>query len=218
MAQQAAAAKLLGFPRLYAAASLKRDIPPSQGGEQRRFSAALCRGLIEASPRAREQALEHVMFSAALCRGLIEAGIWPTRSTGIPRCFPRLYAAASLKQLRQLSGRLRRQPFSAALCRGLIEARWPARSRRPGGRFSAALCRGLIEAPPAPAPRSSAARTFSAALCRGLIEAPTSTSWCVIRTPGFPRLYAAASLKLRPGQRRRHLALAVFRGFMPRPH
>ena len=37
-------------------------------------------------------------FSAALCRGLIEAGSeagWPALNRG---CFPRLYAAASLKR------------------------------------------------------------------------------------------------------------------------
>ena len=62
-----------GFPRLYAAASLKRR--PARSAQplpRRRFSAALCRGLIEAMPA----------------------------SGGTPRLamgFPRLYAAASLK-------------------------------------------------------------------------------------------------------------------------
>ena len=36
---------------------------------------------------------------------------------------------------------------------------------------------------------------FSAALCRGLIEAPLAGGRPVARTGGFPRLYAAASLK-----------------------
>ena len=38
------------------------------------------------------------MFSAALCRGLIEAGFVPIPSTSLPNRFPRLYAAASLKR------------------------------------------------------------------------------------------------------------------------
>ena len=37
-----------GFPRLYAAASLKRPIRPHQDDPTNTFSAALCRGLIEA--------------------------------------------------------------------------------------------------------------------------------------------------------------------------
>ena len=41
-------------------------------------------------------------FSAALCRGLIEA--WcPDMATEAPRRFPRLYAAASLKQAVRLA-------------------------------------------------------------------------------------------------------------------
>ena len=35
---------------------------------------------------------------------------------------------------------------------------------------------------------------------------------------GFPRLYAAASLKLRPDLRGGRDVGQVFRGFMPRPH
>ena len=36
--------------------------------------------------------------------------------------------------------------------------------------------------------------------------------------PGFPRLYAAASLKLPKQHSRQILIDEVFRGFMPRPH
>ena len=40
------------FPRLYAAASLKRDLPLDKRRWEEEFSAALCRGLIEApTPR-----------------------------------------------------------------------------------------------------------------------------------------------------------------------
>ena len=61
-------------------------------------------------------------FSAALCRGLIEA--WRGRPGGPDggSGFPRLYAAASLKP-DDIGLRLAEHgAFSAALCRGLIEA------------------------------------------------------------------------------------------------
>ena len=62
------------------------------------------------------------MFSAALCRGLIEASRSPRASSHEWRGFPRLYAAASLKQGGQPWGVCVQWAFSAALCRGLIEA------------------------------------------------------------------------------------------------
>ena len=59
---------------------------------------------------------------------------------------------------------------------------------------------------------------FSAALCRGLIEAGAVGYLLPIPTDGFPRLYAAASLKRRDRARRGPATYSVFRGFMPRPH
>ena len=111
----------MGFPRLYAAASLKPRRPRAHCWGDGAFSAALCRGLIEASAPARPG--------------------W-----GAGTRFPRLYAAASLKPsplavLGQMA-----VPFSAALCRGLIEALRIVERHIPGDLFSAALCRGLIEA------------------------------------------------------------------------
>ena len=61
------------------------------------FSAALCRGLIEAHPPAELVVGGVRQFSAALCRGLIEAASTGAARTSGRRCFPRLYAAASLK-------------------------------------------------------------------------------------------------------------------------
>ena len=107
--------------------------------------------------------------------------------------------------------------FSAALCRGLIEAAmtvWIAPDDNPP--FSAALCRGLIEASNS-AVRVRWAFEFSAALCRGLIEARTVSSLHMSKC-GFPRLYAAASLKLPKKESMGRIASLVFRGFMPRPH
>ena len=133
-------------------------------------------------------------FSAALCRGLIEACSSRRRSSIARPGFPRLYAAASLKPRVEEQAAHVPPGFSAALCRGLIEAQQAQRSD-PGGltRFSAALCRGLIEA---------------------LMARPLSHH----QHQGFPRLYAAASLK-RVARLACQAALGpVFRGFMPRPH
>ena len=159
-----------GFPRLYAAASLKLPSRLSRGGPRRPFSAALCRGLIEAPSSGTRSGRPTASFSAALCRGLIEApSAWRPRAT-----------SAS---------------FSAALCRGLIEApvfRSPAWGCTT---FSAALCRGLIEASVKASCGRRTAPRFSAALCRGLIEAGDLDHAPVREGDGFPRLYAAASLK-----------------------
>ena len=181
-------------------------------------------------------------FSAALCRGLIEAFHCFDISLRDNPSFPRLYAAASLKQFRRAreaierrlfsaalcrglieacAGRCDRRTasaFSAALCRGLIEAAWPSfLSGRWCGAFSAALCRGLIEAGSRKSAASSRA-SFSAALCRGLIEAIPVSDTVIPDTVGFPRLYAAASLKRRVRRHPSPDSAVVFRGFMPRPH
>ena len=168
-------------------------------------------------------------FSAALCRGLIEA-LSPSDAPKLSqRSFPRLYAAASLKPQLPAAEVPRARGFSAALCRGLIEAiPWRLMPLTPGWRFprlyaaaslklvaprssvpprilfSAALCRGLIEARHLQMIRSYWLIRFSAALCRGLIEA---IPWRLMPlTPGwrFPRLYAAASLKLDGARTGRH--------------
>ena len=137
------------FPRLYAAASLKRglrvvigrssqpisaalcrglieapDTTP-HGASAPRISAALCRGLIEAGAPAR-RGHRLTLISAALCRGLIEATHYGYRDTRYNWRFPRLYAAASLKHM-EITTRIRHEGrISAALCRGLIEARCSA--------------------------------------------------------------------------------------------
>ena len=132
--------------------------------------------------------------------------------------FPRLYAAASLK-LQPLGYRaLALHGFSAALCRGLIEAlRGELAAVLAAEAFSAALCRGLIEAEIARASNLSVS-PFSAALCRGLIEASRGSSRWYWKPMSFPRLYAAASLKLPRAEVFLGGGGSVFRGFMPRPH
>ena len=165
------------FPRLYAAASLKRSdvshsatIAASCAG----FSAALCRGLIEATSASADHRRPSTQpFSAALCRGLIEALPLPSRvnDPGLRERFPRLYAAASLKPTLGRCWWGLGHWFSAALCRGLIEAT-PRRRR---------FARGTVRFPRLYAAASlkrarmqhglPAGEVFSAALCRGLIEA-----------------------------------------------
>ena len=86
------------------------------------FSAALCRGLIEALVGDALPIGIPKGFSAALCRGLIEASGNGTIRRGSTSGFPRLYVAASLKRIRAAAGGDPATTFSAALCRGLIEA------------------------------------------------------------------------------------------------
>ena len=61
----------VGFPRLYAAASLKTRRLGMEPSMRVGFSAALCRGLIEDRRRGWRPP-RGLGFSAALCRGLIE--------------------------------------------------------------------------------------------------------------------------------------------------
>ena len=111
------------------------------------YSAALCRGLIEAAWLESSPGRELPAYSAALCRGLIEAdpnaGATSKVTMRIPRLYaaaslkletvslggsvsdsriPRLYAAASLKPIKSIIGFSPLFVYSAALCRGLIEA------------------------------------------------------------------------------------------------
>ena len=99
---------------------IEARVPRAIWWEMSAFSAALCRGLIEAGGNQRAL-LPYQRFSAALCRGLIEATkVHSTRPR--PRRFPRLYAAASLKRRHGYTPQRALESFSAALCRGLIEA------------------------------------------------------------------------------------------------
>ena len=61
------------IPRLYAAASLKHKKGPGPHRDNTMYSAALCRGLIEAMTTSAQSATSGEWYSAALCRGLIEA-------------------------------------------------------------------------------------------------------------------------------------------------
>ena len=84
------------IPRLYAAASLKLYTIASVPNDILSYSAALCRGLIEATSY-KLWWLVGILYSAALCRGLIEAPTKRRDTRGNWR-IPRLYAAASLKR------------------------------------------------------------------------------------------------------------------------
>ena len=207
-----------GFPRLYAAASLKRERHRGHVHGVARFSAALCRGLIEAARRRPLRPASSTRFSAALCRGLIEAVLDFEGRRGPRRRFPRLYAAASLKPLSEAGGMVVVTLFSAALCRGLIEAKSGAERGEHELRGFPRLYAAASLKRPVDDDGAQIRLRFSAALCRGLIEA---RRWRARRRHlrRFPRLYAAASLKpaRRVGQPA-YRAGQVFRGFMPRPH
>ena len=88
---------VLGIPRLYAAASLKRTGGRVDGPDVCRYSAALCRGLIEAffAPAIAflsRLCIPRLYAAASLKRGYIYRYVFLS-----PRGIPRLYAAASLK-------------------------------------------------------------------------------------------------------------------------
>ena len=110
------------FPRLYAAASLKQGQWREGRPRWTPFSAALCRGFIEASEWECPDAWLMREFSAALCRGFIEAASSRQKPANLWRRFPRLYAAASLKRALRATSDECFHEFSAALCRGFIEA------------------------------------------------------------------------------------------------
>ena len=112
----------LGFPRLYAAASLKRQLLTAAfglaiGGFPRLYAAASLK------PRG-ARGVRAVLFGFP--RLYAAASLKPARADDRDVAlggFPRLYAAASLKHHRILLPRPVVERFSAALCRGLIEAR-----------------------------------------------------------------------------------------------
>ena len=84
------------FPRLYVAASLKPLWSGGRPGEGESFSAALCRGLIEAStarspPTPPSGRFPRLYVAASLKRALVVTG------AEVVQRFPRLYVAASLK-------------------------------------------------------------------------------------------------------------------------
>ena len=185
---------VVGIPRLYAAASLKPPVPEIEAVMHRPYSAALCRGLIEAS-RAVKSSSRRLRYSAALCRGLIEASgppAWPMPSLG---SIPRLYAAASLKRADRRAGASRLASIPRLYAAASLKPDLGADGVRRESAYSAALCRGLIEAPellracfsgPRRIPRLYAA----ASLKLQHREPPSAVDH------GIPRLYAAASLKL----------------------
>ena len=203
------------FPRPCAAASLKRTGSSRRGRCATAFSAAMRRGLIEASRGRSACGRASPLFSAAMRRGLIEAALHRRGQVQHAPSFPRPCAAASLKLRDGAVRQVAPLGFSAAMRRGLIEAGIGPGSAPSRSVFSAAMRRGLIEAVcrtvraraarrfPRPCAAASLKRdadddpaqsgvAFSAAMRRGLIEARAPERSC-------------------PGT-------SVFRGHAPRPH
>ena len=131
-------------------------------------------------------------FSAALCRGLIEASCVPVTWIQATPGFPRLYAAASLKQVASRPASLRPVGFPRLYAAASLKLSRLPHTVRDDLRFP---------------------RLYAAASLKHFRPRPAS-----LRRRRFPRLYAAASLK-RPDPLHFYFACAkVFRGFMPRPH
>ena len=109
----------------------------------RRFSAALCRGLIEAMAPGGGPSPAPLGFPRLYAAASLKPARFRVLGARHVEGFPRLYAAASLKQDR--AGAVPWWPvgFSAALCRGLIEALLMA--SRP--QLLAAVFRGFMPRP-----------------------------------------------------------------------
>ena len=109
------------FPRLYVAASLKPKYRDGRIFKGDWFSAALCRGLIEASTGRTTGPAAAPRFPRLYVAASLKRLPVPFVSVR-PHSFPRLYVAASLKQDVGIGDGGSGIRFSAALCRGLIEA------------------------------------------------------------------------------------------------
>jgi len=159
------------------------------------LSAAIRRGLIEAYTTWRKFSDSRRPLSAAIRRGLIEAVVLFYLSVVVIVCYPRRFAAASLKRLGHHGQPPAGNPLSAAIRRGLIEA--PRGTRR-----TWTCCQ----------------RRLSAAIRRGLIEARLGLACASGSTSGYPRRFAAASLKpaydMLTEETRTRLSAAIRRGLI----
>ena len=153
-------AHVLGIPRLYAAASLKLPIESSDGITQLLYSAALCRGLIEACHTVAAHSAT-AGYSAALCRGLIEASS--------ARC-PRWPACTS---------------YSAALCRGLIEACRPTMACTASTSRIPRLYAAASLKPDSPSPITTHCKSYSRLYAAASLKLAPRTEYRVDRVDVF---------------------------------
>ena len=185
----------------------------------------------------------NLAFSAVLCRGLIEADDWRASMGCSARGFPRFYAAASLKRPPAMTALSR--AGEAGFPRFYAAASLKLSGHEPAepytGSFSAVLCRGLIEATAGAVECGTARSGFPRFYAAASLKPETDPN-VPVRVTGFPRFYAAASLKphrylvldgelaqfsavlcrglieAADGADQVGAGVAVFRGFMPRPH
>ena len=156
------------FPRLYAAASLKPVQVRLLGHRVAGFSAALCRGLIEAGRAWRARASPSRRFPRLYAAASLKRSAQAAKAAVDVGGFPRLYAAASLKLVSAIA--CRRSPAVGFPRLYAAASLKPVQVRLLGHRvagFSAALCRGLIEASPTAGRRCSRASVF-----RGFMPRP----------------------------------------------
>ena len=188
-------AQRLGYPVLFARASLKRRRPEGDTHRQLPLSRAFCAGLIEAfwpgSPGVSASEL-----SRAFCAGLIEAG--PTRAAARASDpgYPVLFARASLKPGVRRGCSAAVFALSRAFCAGLIEAACASANA-----FTCQFCYPVLFARaslklPVSIAISSISSRLSRAFCAGLIEARDAWPLRSRSRKRYPVLFARASLKL----------------------
>ena len=110
------------------------------------FSAALCRGLIEAELEVAALGVARAGFPRLYAAASLKHGIWTDDEQELDG-FPRLYAAASLKRRRKsVPDLFEDRGFPRLYAAASLKLRGSAAAVPRVRWFSAALCRGLIEA------------------------------------------------------------------------
>ena len=112
-----------GFPRLYAAASLKRSHHRADEPYLSRFPRLYAAASLKQGRRVQQRLGRAVRFPRLYAAASLKQPVEQCIQVVPTLCFPRLYAAASLKRVPGGLPPPHPREFSAALCRGLIEAR-----------------------------------------------------------------------------------------------
>ena len=177
---------------LFARASLKHVLDQAQSLPGPQLPRAFCAGLIEAGGRCSGSQPEPTELPRAFCAGLIEAYVPFSVFSGLPHCYPVLFARASLKPGPLDPHAWPPDPLPRAFCAGLIEALTHVSVKRARWtRLPRAFCAGLIEARPSYR-MLIGATALPRAFCAGLIEAgnaitlvniASSVTPCFLRGP-----------------------------------
>jgi len=156
------------------------------------------------------------LLSAAIRRGLIEASPLASRPC-CPAGYPRRFAAALLKLDRQPGGGLDAGGYPRRFAAALLKQGDGDGCASEHDALSAAIRRGLIEAGRC-SPNRQAQCGLSAAIRRGLIEASGAQQPSLSGERGYPRRFAAALLKQLCCCCCQSKSYQVIRGDSPRPY